>query len=388
MIASTYTGLEKFATMFDDGFESGSLSAWSGTSTSNGGTSNVTSARSHHGTYSAEFTTNGSVRYGYIIKKMTSPSRDLYARAYFYVSQSELSSDWDYMDLMTFKTDTSGSTLCLGWGIPISRTDIRWFLSVRGNERSTGAPVNIESPVTDRWYYVELYWSNDPWRPHAEVWVDGSQAYVTPGLEDVITFGGNVSEVRFGLPKVDDGRATVYCDCAAISNEHIGPETTGAVSSVRISLPSNLIKLGQGTVISGALVPSKPSSEVSIEYSVSESGSWNTLAIVSTNGSGRYSYEWTPTQAVSYDLRARWAGDAETPPTESPVITLSLTDGVIPEYQPLILVPLFALATLLVTFLSRQGRGSARAKVRRTSQWTTIGPWIPCPTEASSLLPR
>jgi hypothetical protein len=91
--------------LFQDGFESGSFSAWTNSATTAGESATVTSARARHGSYSAGFSTNGDGGYenAYCYRSIT-PMNYLYARCYVYVSQSGILDVGDRLFFIIFRS--------------------------------------------------------------------------------------------------------------------------------------------------------------------------------------------------------------------------------------------------------------------------------------------
>ena len=81
-------------------------------------------------------------------------------------------------------------------------------------------------------------------------------------------------------------------------------------STITVLVSPTAIKPGETIGISGLLNPSVSSVTVTIEYKP-EGGTWTSMASVSTNGTGGYSYEWTivPTEPGRYEVRASWQGN-------------------------------------------------------------------------------
>jgi hypothetical protein len=313
VVANRYVGRDALSPLtFRDGFESTSFSKWSGTS----GTAVTSTTQKHHGTYSAKFTTNGGGGYeqsfGY---SLIDPSPDLYARGYFYVSQSGITSNGDRAYFILFRA--SGNNLAYaGWRM--SGGAAKWWMTLRQGTSIVEVESSAMNPSTDRWYCVELHWVKDPLNGYAEMWVDGYPVCSSSG-GNTSTVGG-VTQVRFGLGEAKAGSTIVYCDCAIVSSTYIGPEAGGIASSLSISASKNLTTIKLGAMISGELAPSGSTRDVSIKYRVAGSGSWSTLVSVGTDTSGIYSYLWIPVQVASYELMASWAGDSQVAPSDSQVI--------------------------------------------------------------------
>jgi hypothetical protein len=199
--------------IFEDGFESGSFSAWTGTSTSSGEIRTVVSSLSHHGSYSGLFTSNGdSIRESAYSYASVGSTSELYARGYFYVSSSGIISNGDRFYFLRFRADGKNVAYA-GW----RRTGgiIMWNLIFRdGTGWVTAYSTSI--PSLNQWYCVELHWVGDPNDGLAELWVDDN--LVCSGQNRDTAALGNVDQVWFGLPELYScGPTTVYGDCFKIS---------------------------------------------------------------------------------------------------------------------------------------------------------------------------
>jgi hypothetical protein len=153
------------------------------------------------------------------------------------------------------------------------------------------------------------------------MWVDGSLVCSSSGRNT--SAYGDVSVVQIGLAELYGCRATtVYGDCVELAGAYVGPEPKAA-SSLSMSLLRNPVTPKVGTDITGSLAPERPNSDISVKYRVlGGSESWTTLATVKTNANSRYVFSWIPAAVGSYELKASWAGDAETLPADSPVSRL------------------------------------------------------------------
>jgi hypothetical protein len=98
---------------FEDDFETGNLSNWSGYRASTGETIGASSYRSYLGAYGGRATTNGDggVEYAYTYQRLS--SSELYVRGLFYVAQSGLVQDGDRFYLMALQ---SGQTTLASLG--------------------------------------------------------------------------------------------------------------------------------------------------------------------------------------------------------------------------------------------------------------------------------
>jgi hypothetical protein len=306
-------------TLFEDGFESSGFDSWSGTHVTEGDTASIASERFHHGAHSALFATGGVGGYesAYSYSTVASASQ-LYARGYFYVSQSGIAADDDRSYFIVFRSSTENVAYA-SWRK--SAGAVRWCLTIRDGT----SYVDLYSPPgveTGRWYSLELHWKEGSSKGFAEILVDGA---VVCNSEDINTAAfGDVHRVLFGLAEVKAGATTVYLDCTEVSLEYIGPEPGKKVSSLSIFLSSNSTTSRAGTIISGSLSPSEAGSDILIKYRAvpGSYGFWTTVATISADESGKYTYRWFPRAAASYEVKASWAGDDQSLPADSQVVEL------------------------------------------------------------------
>jgi hypothetical protein len=207
-------------TVFEDGFESGSFSAWTGTGVSAGETATVVTAMAHHGTYSAKFASNGGGSSGIAYCYKTVPSAtELYARGYFRVTASGIADESDRFFFLVFKAGTEKVAFA-GWrrigGV------VKWCLIIRHGSGWVYT-VSTASPALNQWYCVELHWRKDAATGLGELYVNGVLACIITGKNTA--YYGDVNRVDFGLAEVMYcGATTVYADCAKMANVYIGPE--------------------------------------------------------------------------------------------------------------------------------------------------------------------
>ena len=206
--------------LFYDGFESGTFNAWTGTSVSSGEIAATANTPTHHGIYSAKYSSNGGggTEYAYSYKTMAS-STELYARSYFYVSQSGIADESDRFYTIIFKAG-SNSVAYAGW----KKTGglVQWSLVIRSGTSYVYA-YSANVPSMNHWYCVELHWKEDAAAGLGELWVDGSLVCSITGV-NTGTYGA-LTQVAFGLPQITNcASTTVFCDCVVVSRAYVGPE--------------------------------------------------------------------------------------------------------------------------------------------------------------------
>ena len=209
------------APKFEDGFESG-LSLW-GT----GGTIRpiTVETQAHHGRYSVSFSSSGGQDSRSYINHTLSPTLDLYARGYFYISESGLVNQGDRSSLIMFRAGAGENSTPLAYtGWRNADGVVKWYLTLMNGSASAlnySVTVSDLAPSTNRWYSVELHWREGPGM--AEVWVDDVMACSVNGK--LASGYGGVDTIRFGLGEIAaSGPTILYLDCAAINSSRIGME--------------------------------------------------------------------------------------------------------------------------------------------------------------------
>jgi hypothetical protein len=103
---------------------------------------------------------------------------------------------------------------------------------------------------------------------------------------------------------------------------------TKGTSTLSIQVEPVKVEIGKSVIINGTLLiegqPPKSAQSIGINYTQGQAN-WNILANVTTNNSGAYMYNWTPTTIGLYWLIASWNGNANTYPAYSSEITLNVT---------------------------------------------------------------
>jgi hypothetical protein len=185
--------------IFQDGFESGSLSAW----TSSGGLV-VQSATVRSGAFAAEGdTTNGGT---YAKKTLPSTYGDAFGRVYF-----NLKSASSQVNLLRFRTAADGS---LGYVYVTATGQI-------GLRNDAGAVTYTSATVAGAgWHALELHMAVNGTSSSIEVWLDGVR------LADVSPSGVNLGTTPVGrmqIGEVQSGRTyDVVFDDAAFAVQRIG----------------------------------------------------------------------------------------------------------------------------------------------------------------------
>ncbi len=181
---------------FEDGFEGGDFSKWTGTETSYGESITVASYNSYSGTYHSRYASNGGsgIEYAYCFKDVN--EEEIYARGYFRIANGlPLVDNNDRFYLMFFKANDQHVA---GIGIRKHNGIEQWIAFGRDG---TGWvwPTYKTSPAIeeDKWYYIELFWQKESYQGNVEVYIDGEKVFDITGLNTAQY--GNVDRVEFGM---------------------------------------------------------------------------------------------------------------------------------------------------------------------------------------------
>ncbi|MEM2367468.1 MAG: hypothetical protein QXQ50_04455 [Candidatus Bathyarchaeia archaeon] len=203
-------------TIFQDGFESGDFSAWTGTVVSSGQTLEVQTSIKHHGTYGmhAQCTADSTNAYAY---KGLSDANPLFFRAYVRFANF---SQQNY-NVMQLK-NTDGSRI---WRLRVYNTGAlnleRWYPSYAS--WSVGFTASL-----DTWYCIEVKFLKDASAGEYRIWIDGVEKTGATGLDT--SGAGTIGRVEFGVISTfvtGVGTQEMYGDCVVVADTYIGPEAEG-----------------------------------------------------------------------------------------------------------------------------------------------------------------
>jgi len=102
-------------------------------------------------------------------------------------------------------------------------------------------------------------------------------------------------------------------------------------STITVSASVTTVPVGpNGTVITGSISPVRVGANVFIYYVQSGEETWGSLANVTTDDNGQYSYIWIPwLKPETYEVKANWTGDANTLSAESSVIAVDVIQKIV-----------------------------------------------------------
>ena len=170
------------------------------------------------------------------------------------------------------------------------------------------SPIRVEVNVTIHYRHTGENWSV---LENVTTDVDGRYSY-----EWTVTTVGTY-EVKAGwlgdattLPAESDGVAVTV---------------NMANSTISINVSSASVTVGLNITISGAISPRRAGVNVTIEYRAS-GGNWTTLATVTTDSEGEYSYDWKTTEPGSYEVKTAWEGDDNTLASESNFLSVTVEE--------------------------------------------------------------
>jgi hypothetical protein len=207
--------------LFEDGFETGDFSVWSGTMTSENESATVEDHTSFDNTHIAKFSSNGNSPFEYAFcYKTYSSFSEMHASGSFRLTSSGITSNDDRFYLIALKSGRDGVAYA-GWR-QLAGT-IKWNLLVRNGTNWASAYSEV-SPSLNTWYFVELFLNKDPSNVHAELYVNG---ILMGSLSNVNTTIQGENQIRFGLTELYNcGSTTVNCDNCTVDTTSVARRET------------------------------------------------------------------------------------------------------------------------------------------------------------------
>jgi len=212
-----------FTIIFEDGFETGDYSAWTGTVVDPGVTLEVSTEQAHHGTYSSKVVIPpGQATYSwgcsyYQFSNMTT----FYYRFYVYITQFPL--EWNLI----------ASAHEAGFYNEQCRFEIEdVYMRIRYRDAGTsvyGTPFE-HGMALNTWHCLEGHVFRDAVNGEARVWIDGIEKWSVTGLSND---DKPLTEIRIGVQNLGDRPMTIYYDCVAVADTYIGPEIPLPVPGVK-----------------------------------------------------------------------------------------------------------------------------------------------------------
>jgi PKD repeat protein len=120
-------------------------------------------------------------------------------------------------------------------------------------------------------------------------------------------------------------------------------------STTSMNAPTSPITKGEQVTITGSISPERQGVTVMILYRLTGAQTWSTLNTATTNNNGQYSYDWTPTTAGTYEVKAIWEGDANTVGDESDIETITVQEtSIIPDSNLLLIAGIIIVIAVAV----------------------------------------
>ncbi len=248
--------------LFEDEFQSGNFSAWSGTVTTTGDNASVGSS-AYEGVSGGRFQT-GSIpsgtKYAYCYKDLSPVVNEVYARGYFcIVGGLPLDDNDDRFGLIGF--EVGGQLQCTFRIYRSSGVDRFNLIGFNGTSTFSRSADGV-LPVEGRWYCVELHI-----RVHSSVgeyraWINGVERISVVNV-DTTRYGSGVGRVRFGLSSTINVQhvVDVACDSVVVSTGYVGQlryafGVVGSVNSVA-ALKNFLWLFGNQSISYRCVLPSE-----------------------------------------------------------------------------------------------------------------------------------
>ncbi|UCG36298.1 MAG: PKD domain-containing protein [Candidatus Bathyarchaeota archaeon] len=271
---------------------------------------------------------------------------------------------------------TQNTTLTAGAGRTLS---FSWFEAANTTAKTTYSiyvevpPVVNETDVADNTFTgvpgtIQLlpvaYFTFSPSKPTPDrtVTFDGSASYA-PGIPAKTIdsyswdFGDGTNGTGAAVTHAYNTTGTysvtlTIVDSDGLSNSHsislIVYEAHEATRTISITLSDIKIVQGEGITINGSVASTLPGLTVTVWFRAFAE-TWDTLAIVITDGDGNYAYDWTPWSRGTYEVKASWQVDGALEVDES-VVEVLVVQGAAPV--SLFLYSTVALAALLVATIA------------------------------------
>ena len=215
-----------FTELFSDGFESGDISAWSGTYTSYGSVS-VVSDIAHHGTYSLKSSITSTGGRAVVYKTITGQD-DLYVRVYVnFGSLPDASGEDIWFITIATGTPVSGEVAKMSIYHDGSGIKLRVHNFANGISYYSSDYLSIN---TDTWYCFELHLKRGDSDGILEAWVDGTLKIQQTNIDT--NTGSAYTNVWVGQ-NYCDVVCDIWVDCVVFADTYIGPE--GAVTEIQVS---------------------------------------------------------------------------------------------------------------------------------------------------------
>lgn len=221
--------------IFSDGFETNNFNAWTGTTTTAGETATVEALNVHHGSFNANFTTDGSATGEQALAyKTLVAATTLYARAYFKILTA-LPANGKYYSILTLAV--GGNYLVR---VEINNTAGVYTWGIRYHVGATHTLATYTPPsaiALNTWYCVEIKSVEDAVVGEARLYIGGTEVITKTDL-DTSAHGAMTRHDVGEYYSLGQTAHSIIVDCDVVDSSYIGPEVSGVV------LRRNLVGVG------------------------------------------------------------------------------------------------------------------------------------------------
>jgi hypothetical protein len=204
--------------VFQDGFESGSFSSWSGVAVTSGDKASVVQMNPYEGVYSAVFQTvavSSGIRQACVTENVAMGT--VCARGYFYIASGlPLDDNGDRFALIAF--GAGGTTLASFRIFRSGGVDRFNIIGCNGTNSYPTSGTDVFYPVIGRWYCIEFYAKIDSTAGEYRASINGVKLLSITNVNTAVL--GNVSKVYWGIASSISVQHSVQvcADNAQISN--------------------------------------------------------------------------------------------------------------------------------------------------------------------------
>ena len=224
------------AELFNNGFEEGDFSAWTGTlQNGTGNTITVQDTIKYAGTWAAKAHIQTGSGYGLAYKTLTMGATT-YMRVYAQVSALPASGNLYWL----FKIrDTTNSK---DWRVGIYNVGgtLKWFIL---NEVAGAYYTYDETMLVDTWYCLELKVVIDGSAGECRLWRNGTEIITETGIN---TGSNNPTRAYIGYQSFDGTAGDYYTDCVVVADAYIGCEAVGVPIAVMMHHYNRINKIIRG----------------------------------------------------------------------------------------------------------------------------------------------
>lgn len=231
--------------IFSDGFESGDLSAWTGT-VQNGATIAASNALAHTGSWSAVTAgLQGAGEYALVTKTVSSAS-ELYMR--WYCRFNTTVPTGAYVALGLFWTGSAYTGVFL-----LDKANNKWG-AYNVHTSTFYWEAGTSTINADTWYCLELRCVRHATTGILQTWVDGVAKINQSGLDtgDNNLTRGDIGGYLYGAMAAE---RIINVDCAVIDNAYVGPESAGVTVKKGGNLSATMTQMLNSKMLYSACKP-------------------------------------------------------------------------------------------------------------------------------------